>query len=533
VKGFAALAVVLLAACSGPRDAGCPAGKVCLRYGNASEPLSLDPQKATGMAEDRIHGDLFTGLTQDDPQGRPVPGMAERWDVSPDGRTWTFHLRPAVWSDGVPVTAEDFVFAFRRMLDPAQASEYASLLHIIENGEQVNRRALPPERLGVRAIDERTLEIRLTHPAPYLPELGRSVLYPLPRHVVKRWGDAWSLPAHFVGNGAFKVVEWRIGDRVRVARNPRYFDAAKVCVDEISYYPTVDAVSAERRVKLGELDLNADIPSNRVAFLKRTLPAYVRTHQGLGVTYLTFNLGVPALKDVRVRRALSMAIDRDFISGKVLGAGQAPAWTFVPSAVANYQAVTPPVWATWPFARRQAEARRLLAQAGYSPDRPLKLELKHRNTSDARLYVLAVQADWKSVGVQLDLVGQEQQIVFQDYRNRDFQVADASWLADFNDPMGFLYVLRSNSGLQNYGDFVDPAYDSLLEKADAEPDPTVRAGYLAQAEAVLLNDAPIAPVYFAVNKNLVDPKVQGWTDNAIDHHRARYLCKAGSNSLTK
>ncbi|WP_421934917.1 peptide ABC transporter substrate-binding protein [Phenylobacterium sp.] len=528
LAGLAAFSLLALALAGCSQKASrppCPAGQVCLQMGNGSEPASLDPHKITGTWEDRIVSDLMVGLTTDDKDGKSVPGMAERWTTSPDGKTWTFYLRDAVWSDGVPVTADDFVFALQRIMDPKTASEYASLLYFIRNAQPVNEGKAPKDALGVRALSPKVLEITLEHPAPYLPELAKhQTMLPVPKHVVEKWGDAWSQPAHYVSNGPYLLKSWSLGDHVAAVKNPRFYDAKNVCVDQVNYYPTNDAIGAERRVRRGELDANADIQSNRIAFLRERMPDYVHTYTYLGVAYLAFNSAVPAFKDKRVRVALDMAIDREFITNKLLRGGQKPAYTFVPPGVANYTQAAAPGWAAWPLAKRQAEARRLLAAAGYGPNNPLKIEIKHRNTPDPMLFMPAVQADWKEVGVETALVQNETQIAYAAYRSRDFQVADAAWIADYNDAMSFLYLQQSSTGSQNYGDYKNPIFDDLLARADNEPDAKVRAAYLAQAEQIMLDDAAVAPVFFYVNKNLVSPKITGWADNIVDHHRTRYLC---------
>ncbi|MFN3511487.1 MAG: peptide ABC transporter substrate-binding protein [Phenylobacterium sp.] len=529
------LALLTLAACGQGKASRppCPAGKVCIHAGNGSEPVSLDPHKTTGTWEDRILSSLMMGLTQSAPDGTAIPGMAERWETTPDGLTWTFYLREAAWSDGAPVTADDFVFSLRRILDPQTAAEYASLLYFIKNALPVNEGSAPVESLGVRAVSPRVLEISLEHPAPYLPEIAKhQTMYPVPKHVVEKVGDAWVRPANYVGNGAFTLVDWRLGDYVKIAKNPRFYEADQVCVDEIYFYPTTDAIMAERRVARGELDLNTDIQSNRIARLRETMPGYVRTHTYLGVTYLAFNSNVPALQDKRVRRALAMAIDREFIAEKLLRGGQTPAYTFVPPGVANYRPAEPPAWAAWPLERRHAEARRLLAEAGYGPDNPLRIEIKHRNSPDPMLFMPAIQAEWKAIGVDARLAQNEAQIAYAAYRSRDFEVADAAWIADFNDALSFLYLQQSTTGSQNYGDYKNPAYDALIARADAEPDARRRAEYLREAERVMLDDAPVAPIYFYVNKNLVSPRITGWVDNIVDHHRSRYWCVEGGGPQT-
>lgn len=517
-----------LAACGPgkPSRPPCPAGKLCLQLGNGFDPATLDPHKSTGTWEDRILSDVDMGLTQDDAAGNPIPGIATHWETTPDGLTWTFHLRDAKWSDGAPVTADDFVFSMRRILSPQLASQYSYLLYFLKNAAEVNGGKLPPEALGVRAVDAHTLVLTLDHPAPYLPEIAKHTsMLPVPRHVVERWGDRWSQPGHFVGNGPYSLTSWRLGDHVSVVKNPNFFDAKSVCYDEIDYYPTTDAISAERRVLRGELDVNADIQSNRIAFLRRDAPQYVRTYTYLGVAYLAFNAHIPAFRDKRVRTALDMAVDRDFITKKLLRGGQLPAYSFVPPGVAAYQPAALPAWASWPLEKRQAEARRLLAQAGYGPSNPLTVEIKQRNSNDPVLYMPAVQADWAAVGVNVGLVQNDTQIAYQSYRARDFQVADAAWIADFNDAMSFLGLQQSQTGAQNYGDYNNPAYDHLLYLADHEPDVAKRAQDMRQAESIMLDDAALVPIFFYVNKNLVSPRVTGWVDNIVDHHRGRYLCE--------
>jgi oligopeptide transport system substrate-binding protein len=338
---LAGLAVLALAGCgqSGPSRPPCPEGKVCLMYGNGTEPATLDPHTSTGVWEDRIQSDLFMGLTQSAADGSTMPGVAERWEVSADGLTWTFHLRESYWSDGVPVTADDFVFSLRRVLDPKTASEYASLIFIIKGGQAINEGKAPLESLGVRALDPRTLQIELNNPAAFLPELTKHhILYPVPKHVVEREGPSWVRPGKMVSNGPYMLVDWKLGDHLKTVKNPRFFEADKVCVDEVRFYPTSDAISAERRVASGELDLNTDMQSNRIAFLREKMPGYVRTNTYLGVTYLAFNngpkSGYPPFRDRRVRQALAMSIDRDFITEKLFRGGQSPALTMVPPGVA-------------------------------------------------------------------------------------------------------------------------------------------------------------------------------------------------------
>lgn len=507
--------------------ADCPQGEVCLEAGNGSEPLSLDPHKTQGTWESRIVSDLMTGLTDSDAEGNVIPGMATSWDTSPDGLVWTFHLRDAKWSDGEPVTADDFVFALQRIMKPETAAEYASLLYFIKNAEPVNSGKMKPDELGVKALGPRTLQITLEHPAPYILQLGKhQTMFPVPKHVVEKYGDNWSLPEHYVSNGPYKLVDWRLGDKVRVEKNPYYWGAADVCVDRVDYYPTEDRAAAERQVRSGELDMHSPIPPNRIPYLRNQagMGAYVHTHVYLGNDYLPINTTDPTMKDPRVRKALNMAVDREFITkGILMDTGFTPAYTFVPPGVAGYTTADPPEWSTWSLERRQAEARRLLAEAGYNDKNPLKIEIKHRGLEGGAM-MSAIQNDWSKIGVQTILTGAETQIAYQYYRLKDFQIGDAGWIADYNDPMSFLYLMQSQTGAMNYGAYDNPVYDDLLYKADHEPDPAKRAEFLRQAETVMLADNVVIPIYFQVNTNLVSPRVTGFVDNISDIHPTRFLC---------
>jgi oligopeptide transport system substrate-binding protein len=387
--------------------------------------------------------------------------------------------------------------------------------------------------VGAKALDDETLQLTLEHAAPYLPYiLKHQAAYPIPEHTVRKFDSAWVSPGRMVSNGPYTLVEWRLGDHVRIRKNPLYEDAAKVCFDDVDFYPTQDPVSAERRVLRDELDLNASIQSNRVARLRSdpTKARFVHSHPYLSLTYLIFNRrDVPPLKDLRVRQAISMAIDRQFITDKLLRAGQAPYTGFVPPGIANYiparQPRPKPYWSDWPLARRQAEARRLLAAAGYPPGRPLKLMFKTFSSPTSLLLAESLTSDLKSVGVDLTIRQEDGIVALQSFEIRDFQFGAVAWIADYDDPMTYLNLMRSDTGAQNYGDYKSPAYDALLDKADHEPDAAVRAGYMARAEQMMLDDANVAPLVVGVNLNLVNPLITGWIDNDSDIHPIRDLCR--------
>lgn len=525
---FILLLALLLAACSkGQGRPPCPAGKQCLEVANSSEPLTLDPSKAQLVNESNILYDLMIGLTTFDVTGHTVPGMAVSWETSPNGLTWTFHLRDAKWSDGVPVTAGDFVFGMRRLQEPRTASPYSYLHYLIAGAQAVNEGKAAPETMGVRAIDPRTLEIRLTHPAPYLPLLLiHSSGMPIPEHAVRRWGDAWIEPGHYVSNGAYALSSWALGDRITLVRNPYFYDDANVCFDRIDYFSASDPVSGERRIESGELDAFNTFSSNRLRYIQKHLAGYARHTPVFGIYYLSFNRHVPALADRRVRLALSMGVDREFITGTLLGSGQKPLYGFVPPGMSSHLPFPKPAWAAWPFARRQAVARRLLRQAGYGPDRPLRLELKYPNSGD-KIINTALQADWRAIGAEINLAPVETQILYSELNVRAFEIALDSWYEDFDDPTTFLQLLSSSAGPQNHGDYANPRYDALLAAADEERDSARRARLLSRAEQVAMADAPVAPIYVTSGRNLVNPALTGWIDSPADFHPKRFLCRKG------
>jgi len=519
--------MLILAACGGAAEEARESAGIVLHRGNTAEPLTLDPHKASGTWEQAIISDMFIGLFTENAAGEPVPGMAASWTVSDDGLIWTFSLHEASWSDGVPLTADDFVFSMRRLLDPETVAQYASLLYLIENAQSVNEGDLPVDQLGVHAIDPHHLEIRLEHPAPYLPGLlTHYTAFPVPAHIVREHGDAWVQPANIEVNGPYKLMQWRTNDFVHVRKNELFADAENVCIDDVYYYPTNDTNTAERRVRNGELDLNSDFPGQRIDFFRREIPDYVHVHSYLTTDYLSFNTTRAPFDDVRVRLALSMAVDRDFIVENVLKAGQISAYSLVPPGIANYsQGATSP-WKDDSLDARRAEARRLLEAAGFGPDNPLRFEYTHRNTRDNPRIAPVLQSDWRQIApwVEVDIAGIETQIHYDNLRTRNFQVADGAWVADYNDAQNFLYLLETRSGPMNYSGWSNADYDQRVDESSFILDPELRAEVMQGAEQLMLDNAPIAPLWHNVNKNLVNPRVTGWVDNSADIHRTRYLC---------
>ena len=435
------------------------------------------------------------------------------------------------------MTANDFVYAFQRLQDPALASQYSSLLYIVKNAAEVNSGDLPPSELGVRAIDDYTFEITLKEPAPYLLGLlTHYTTYPVPQHVVEQFGEAWVQPDNIVVNGPYKLVYWRTGDQIVAEKNELFADADELCFDRVAYFEIEDAATVERKIEAGELDINNAFDGGRKAELDKRFPGWARTTPALITTYWTFNSTQEPFDDVRVRKALAMALDREYMVDKVLTPGYVPAYAFVPPGISNYDVPRPQVeWEALPREERLAMAKALLEEAGYGPDNPLTFEFKHRSTDDNPKAAPVAQSNWNEIAPWVDaqILRQDTKVLYADLRQSNFEVADGAWVADFDDPVNYLYLLDSNTGQQNYGRYKNPEYDALLKKASMERDLTVRAEIFAQAEQMILDDTPLTPMWVQVTKNLVDPAITGWEENAQDNHRSRWLCRADLESVAE
>ena len=531
---FASLSLAL-AACGGGGGNG-EEDVLTLRRGISAKVDTLDPHRSSAAWENIVIGDMIIGLMQHAADGKVIPGVAESWETSDDGLVWTFKLKETVWSDGTPLTAEDFVFALRRIQNPAIASQYSSLLYNIKNAEAVNNYdpeagiGLPPEELGVRAIDDYTLEIVLEQPAPYfLGLLTHYTTYPVPRHAVEQYGEAWIQPENIVVNGPYKLVYWKTGDQLVTEKNPLFFEADTLCFERISYFELEDLAAVERRIEAGEMDIYNAFDGTRKAELDRRLPGWARTTPALLTTYWSFNSSEAPFDDIRVRKALAMALDREYLVSKVLTPGFVPAYSFVPPGIENYETERPEVdWKDLSREERLIQARAMLEEAGFGPDNTLRFEFKHRSTDDNPKAAPVAQANWNEIAPWVDaqILRQDTKVLYADLRQSNFEVADGGWLADYNDPLNYLYLLDSATGQQNYGNYANPEYDGLLEAASRETDLVKRAALFAEAEAIMLADTPITPMWFQVTKNLVDPTLTGWAENAEDNHRSRWLCRA-------
>jgi oligopeptide transport system substrate-binding protein len=496
---------------------------VVLNRGNGAEPKSLDPHFVDLIPESNILGDLLTGLTTFDASARPIPGAATSWAVSRDGKTWTFHIRPHLWSDGAPVSAQDFVFAWRRLLDPRTAAYYAYNLWVLKNAHAVSAGKLPPASLGVSAPDDSTLVVQLEHPASYLPELlTHDTAYPLPRKSVLEHGNAWSRPGTFVANGAYVPKEWVANDHITLVKNPRFYDVAHVRIDVVNYYPTQDTQAGLSRFRAGELDTQTPIPLTLVDWMRTNLKSELRSVPFLGLSYVDINMRHAPLNDVRLREALNLAYDRETICDKVLRFGDQPAYSLVPPKVANFPGVARMDFATLPYPARIARARALMAQLGFGPQRHFHATYDTTGEPDNRRIAAVLQAMLKQIYVDIDIVVTDDSVHYRNLQLGQFDLGSASWFADFNDASNFLDLLRHDSG-NNNGKYDNPKFEAALDGAQNEPDAARRGQLLLGAEKIALSDYPWIPTRFRMTQDLVHTYVKGWVENARQVNRTRWL----------
>jgi oligopeptide transport system substrate-binding protein len=481
-----------------------------LRRGNSVEPETLDPHRARGVSASNVLRDLYEGLTREAPDGAVIPGVAERWELSADGRTCTFFLRAdARWSSGEPLTAADFAASLQRALAPATASPVAQVLAPLQQ---------------VEVLDARTLRLRLHAPTPQLPGLlSHPVAYPV--HASNRAGAPFA-PGTLVGNGAYRLADWIAHAHITLERNPAYWDAANVAIPLVRFYPTENPASELKRYRAGELDWTDTIPVGQARWVREHLSRELHVAPYLGTYFYGFNLTRAPFKDnPALRRALALAVDREVLAARIVATGEAPAVTWVPPGIAGY---TPqrPDWADWPTARRLEEARRLYAQAGYSAENPLQLELRYNTGDNHKRVALAVSWMWRqALGVRTQLVNEEYKVFLQNRRARRVtQLFRADWIGDYDDASSFAERMLSSSGLNDTG-YDNPDYDKRVRQAAGEGDPARRRAALEEAERILLEDLPVLPLYFYVSKHLVKPHVTGWQPNIMDHHYSRYFRK--------
>ncbi len=481
---------------------------------NGSEVQSLDPHKIEGVPESNISRDLFEGLLVSDVEGHPSAGVAEKWE-NKDFKVWTFHLRKnAKWSDGTPVTAHDFVYSWQRLADPNTASPYSSYLQYghIANIDDIIAGKKPTSELGVKALDDNTFEVTLSEPVPYFYKLlTHPSVSPVPKATVETFGDKWTQPANIVTNGAYKLKNWVVNERIVLESNPQYWDNDKTVINQVTYLPISSEVTDVNRYRSGEIDMTYNnMPIELFQKLKKEIPNEVRVDPYLCTYYYEINNQKPPFNDVRVRTALKLALDRDIIVSKVKNQGDLPAWSYTPPYTDGAKLVEPE-WAKLTQDQRNAEAKKLLAEAGFTADKPLSFSLLY-NTSDLhKKLAIAVSSIWKkNLGANVKLENQEWKTFLDTRHQGNFDVSRAGWCADYNEPTSFLNTMLSDSS-NNTAHYKSEAYDKLVGDTLKVTDEAQRTELYTKAEQQLDKDSAIVPVYHYVNARLVKPWVGGYT----------------------
>ena len=509
---------VALAACSPSNQGG-----VYLNRGNGGEPKSLDPHFIDGQWESNIVGDLLIGLVTEDAAGQPIPGAATSWKVSPDGKTWTFHMRKHVWSDGVPVTSQDFAFAWRRLLDPKTAAPYAYNMWVVKNAKAITDGKLPPSALGIETPDDATFIVHLEHPAAYLPQLlMHQTAYPIPRHMYLKLGNDWSRQENYVSNGAYVVKSWIPNDHVTLAKNPRFYDAAHVRIPTVSYFDTSDSQAALLAFRGRQIDQQNPYPSLAIDWMKANIPNDIRSVPYLAIDYIAFNFDRKPFQDVRLRKAINLAYNREATVYKVRRIGETPAYNMMPPGVANYPNGARLNFEKMSYPARIAEARSLMQQMGYGPHHRLSIVFATSTNPDQRRAGAILQQMLSQIYIDTIISTEELQVHYSRIQEHDFDIANAAWIGDFSDATNFLDLLRAHSD-NNYGLYANPAYDALLDKAQQTTDLKARGELLQQAEQIALDDYAWLPCYFLVTEDIVQPYVKGWIPNLRGFNRSRWL----------
>jgi len=499
-------------------------GKKILQFGNGAEPQDLDPQAVTGVPESRLHIAFFEGLVTQDPQLNVRPAVAERWDISPDGLVYTFHLRAdAKWSNGDPLTADDFVQSYQRMLTPSLAAEYAYMLWHVVGAEDFSKGKLTDfAQTGFKALDPRTLQLTLRQRIPFLlASLNHHAWYPVPTKVIAKFhgldrkATAWTRPENFVGNGPYVLKEWRPNQKIVAVRSPTYWDRAQVKLDEIHFHPIDLADTEERMFRSGQLDVTYEVPLSKIPLYQRERPDQIHIDPYCGVYFYRFNVQRKPFDDVRVRRALTLAVDREAIAKNLMTGGEKPAYSLVPPDTAGYTSRHATKFDV-------AEAKRLLAEAGYPEGRGLPpIELLYNTLEKHRVIAEALQQMWRqNLGVEVTLFNQEWKVYLDALNSENYQLSRGGWIADYVDPHVFLDIWQTGSG-NNHTHWSNADYDRLLRAALDAPDDKARYEIYQQMEKILLDELPALPIYYYTQPRLIKPGVK-WFTTPVDNHPWKY-----------
>ena len=507
--------------------AGSAPAKMVWHRGELGDPGSLDPHKATTLIESNILDELFEGLVTLDARGEIIPGVASSWTVDSSGTVYDFRLRAdAKWSNGDKVVPEDFVFAFRRLMAPTTGAPYANILYTLKNAERINKGELPVEALGARALDETTLEIALEQPAPYfISQLAHMTAKPLHQKSIEAFGSDFVRPAHTVTNGPFMLKEFTPNDRIVLVKNPYYYDSAHVALDEEIFYSLEDRSAALRRFMAGEILSYDDVPVEQIAFVRANLAEAFKVTPNLGSYFYAFDTRHKPFDDRRVRQALAMVIDREFLAERIWGGTMEPGYSFVPPGIESYGAPATVAWKDIDPFEREDEAKRLLAEAGFGPGgEKLEVEIRFNNSENHRATAVAIADMWKTLGVATRLLATDATTHYAFLREKPpFDVARSGWFADYPDAQNFLFLGQSDNQALNVASFTNKSYDRLTREAQVEASPERRSAILHEAEALLLDEQPFLVLLIYKSRNLVSPKLKGWEENVRDNHLGRYI----------
>lgn len=489
------------------------AEKQTLVRNNGTEPQSLDPHKIEGVAESHLSRDLFEGLVIINVDGEMEARVAKSWE-SDDFITWRFQLKPNLkWSNGDPLTAHDFIYAWKRLVDPNTGSPYASYLqyaHFI-NVDEIIAGDLPADELGVKALDDHTIEIRLSTAVPYLPKLlAHTAMAPVPQKIIEQYGDQWTNPGKFVGNGAYQLKNWQVNEYILLERNTDYWDNDNTVIDEVTFLPITSEITEAQRYRAGEIDITANVPIDLFKKLQKEIPEEIKVSPYLCTYYYGINNSRAPFTDIRVREALKLALDQDILTNKVKAQGDLPAYSFTPPYISGLEALTIPEWFNTPMKERSVKAKALLKEAGYDESNPLKIKLLY-NTSDLhkKMAIAAASLLKQNAGIEMTLDNREWKTYADSRRQGDYDVVRASWCADYNEPSSFLNMMIGDSSV-NTVHYKSAEFDEMMAQTLTAKDDAERAKFYQLAEEKLDADSVVMPIYYYANLRLVKPHVGGY-----------------------
>lgn len=496
--------------------------KGLLLVGIGPDPEGLDPQCVSGVTEQNVLRSLFEGLVRPDPKtSEPRPGVAISWTVSENGLTYRFFLRQdARWSNGDPLTTHDFVFSFQRLLTQEIGSPSAHSFFFIKNARQFYNKELPFEQVGVKAVNDYELDIELEQPTPFfLSLLMMPAAYPLHRPTLKACNGEfirdplWTQPQNFVSNGAFKLKNWRAGKNIEVTKNEYYWDQEHVALSGIKFLPISDVATEERAFRSGQLHITENVPYTKIKAYHEQASSPLRIHPYFGTFYYVFNTKVQPLNNVRVRKALNLALHREELMGcDLFQIKHKSTFQLVPEGCQNFHCINP-------IREDAEEARRLLAEAGYPNGQGFPKLTLIFNTAQGQTYLAsAMQEMWKKeLNIDIELINVEWKVYLQRRREKDFEIARGGWIGDYNDPTTFLNLWIENNP-NNFTYWHNTKFEKYLRKASKEIDSQRRIHYLGKAESLLLEECPLLPIHASATSHLVDGKVCGWYPNLLDWH---------------